>query len=130
MKAVCETNNIFDLSDSSSVERIQKYIHLSDGQLNLEKGKEYCIYGILFRDNSPWYYLCLDEDDESPNPYPSELFRVTDARLSSCWRLSKEQSCLVFEEWANDSSFYENLVDDDPSAQELFKHYQAIMDNE
>lgn len=130
MKVVCEQNNILELTDSSSVERIKKYIFLSDGQLNLEKSKEYCVYGIVFRDNSPWYYLCLNEDDESPTAYPSELFKITDGRLSSYWRLSAKESSLVFDEWAGDSSFYERLVEDDPSAIEQFKSYQILMDKE
>jgi hypothetical protein len=130
MKVVCETNNIFELPDSCAVERINKYILLTDGQLNLEKNKEYCIYGIVFRGNSPWYYLCLDEDDESPTAYPFELFKITDGRFSSYWRLSTKESSIVFEEWANDLSFYERLVDGDSSAREQFKSYQSLMDNE
>lgn len=130
MKVVCEINNILELSDDSAIERIKKYVFLSDGQLNLEKNREYCVYGIAFRDNSPWYYLCLGEDDESPTAYPADLFKITNGRLSSCWRLSAQESSLVFEEWANDSSFYERLVDDDPSAIEQFKSYQDFMNKE
>jgi len=130
MKVICEINNIYELDDSSAIERIKKYILLSDGQLGIEKNKEYCIYGIVFRDSAPWYYLCLDEDDESPTAYPSELFRIIDERLSSYWRLSVTESSIVFEDWANDLSFYERLVDGDPSAKEQFKSYQFLMDNE
>lgn len=136
MKVLCAINNIFDIEEGVKLDRIKKYIHLSDGQLNLEKNVEYCVYGIVFRDNSPWYYLCLDEDDESPTPYPSELFKIVDGRLSSYWRISTEGSTngvissMVFDEWANESSFYERLVDGDPSAIELFKNYQSLMNKE
>ncbi|UZE96644.1 hypothetical protein [Alkalimarinus alittae] len=130
MKVVCEINNILELNDSSVVDRIKKYIHLSDGQLNFEKNKEYCVYGIVFRENSPWYYLCLDEDDESPTAYPAELFKTTDGCLSSHWRLSVQESSLVFDKWASDSSFYERLVEEDPSAIEQFKSYRSLMDKE
>ena len=57
MKVLCEINNILELDDSSTVERLKKYIRLSDGQLNIKKSKEYCVYGILFRDNSPLVLL-------------------------------------------------------------------------
>ena len=136
MKVLCTINNIFDLRDSVTVERLKKYIRLSDGQLNLEKDKEYCVYGVLFRDNSPWFYLCLDDDDESPTPYPTELFDITDGRFSSYWRLSTEaypdgvMSSMVFDEWANDSSFYERLVEGDSSAIEVFANYRELMNEE
>jgi len=136
MKVLCTINNIFEIEESVRLERIKKYIHLSDGQLNLEKNVEYCVYGVVFRDNAPWYYLCLDEDDESPTPYPAELFKIIDERLSSYWRISTEDSTsgvmssIVFDEWANDPSFYERLVDGDPSAIELFKNYQSLMNKE
>ncbi len=135
MKVLCTINNIFDLKDNSTVERLKKYIRLSDGQLNLEKSKEYCVYGVLFRDNSPWYYLCLD-DDESPSPYPAELFDIVDGRPSLYWRLSTVtypegvMSLMVFDEWAKDPSFYENLVEDDPSAIRVFANYRELMNKE
>jgi len=136
MKVLCTLNNIFEVKDVDAVDRMKKYIHLSDGQMELEKNVEYCVYGIVFRGSAPWYYLCLDEDDECPSPYPAELFIVTDERLSSYWRISTEAlingvlSSLVFEEWAKDSSFYERLINDDSSALELFKRYQCLMDQE
>ncbi|UTZ25492.1 hypothetical protein HB761_01275 [Vibrio campbellii] len=137
MKVLCEINNILELDDSSTVERLKKYIRLSDGQLNIEKNKEYCVYGILFRDNSPWFYLCLDEDDEYPTPYPTELFNIVDGRQSSFWRLSYASypngvvtSSIVFDEWSKDTSFYERLLDDDPEAIKLFRKYRSLMDKE
>lgn len=137
MKVRCEYNNIFDLDDKSTVERLKKYIRLSDGQLNIEKNKEYFVYGIIFRDNAPWYYLCLDMDDEYPTPYPSDLFSVTDGRLSPCWRLSviihsdgSVMSSIIFKEWSKDSSFYERLVDGDPKAIEIFEKYRELINKE
>ncbi len=136
MKVLCTINNILEIEDSVTLDRIQRYIHLSDGQTNLKINVEYCVYGILIRDNAPWYYLCLDERDKSPTPYPTELFRITDERLSSYWRLSTKNSTkgvmssMVFDEWAKDPSFYERLIDDDSSAIELFKNYQNLMNNE
>ena len=91
---------------------------------------------MLFRDNSPWYYLCLDDDDETPSPYPAELFDVADDRPSSYWRLSTVtypdgvMSSMVFEEWVKDPSFYERLVEDDPSAIEVFQRYRNLMNKE
>jgi len=130
MKVVCEIDNIFDLNDDSVLERVKRYILLSDGKTNLVENEEYCVYGITFRENHPWYYLCLGEDDDSPTAYPAELFKITDGKLSSYWRLSVEEPAIVFEEWANDSSFYERLLDDDPTAIRQFKSYRSLMNNE
>ena len=131
MKVQCKLNNILNIEDKNSLERIKQYIHLSDGQLNLEKNKEYCVFGIEFRDNSPWFLICLDEEDECPTAYPSELFELTDESLSSYWRITTNtlndgsvETSFVFEEWANDPIFYERLVECDPSAIEIFNKYR------
>lgn len=136
MKVLCTINNIYELQDSTAIVRIEKHIHLSDGQLNLEKNEEYCVFGILFRGNSPWYYLCVNDDDRSPTPYPAELFDIVDGRLSSYWKLSTVNyrsgvmSSIVFDEWAKDSSFYERLIDDDPSAIGVFERYRNLINKE
>lgn len=137
MRVCCDESNIFNLESDAVIERLKKYIRLSDGQLNIEKGKEYCVYGILFRDNSPWFYICLDEEDDYPTPYPAELFRVVDNNYSSFWKLSfvsfpSGQVCssIVFDEWSKDTSFYERLLDDDPEAISVFRKYRSLMDKE
>lgn len=137
MKVFCKTNNIFDLVNTYTIDRLKKYISLSDGQLNLELNTEYVVYGILFRDNAPWYYLCLYEDDEYPSPFPADLFDISDGRLSSYWKLlfvkqreGEVLSSLVFNEWRKDPSFYERLIDGDPEAVKLFTKYRQLLDHE
>lgn len=137
MKVRCIKTNLYDVRIEGAIQRLEKYIHLSDGQLNLELNVDYTVYGIIFRDNSPWYYLCLDEDDEYPKPFAGEFFQVLDTRLSAYWSLSSQlmqnggiQSQLVFKEWSEDSTFYERLVEGDPKAIELFRKYRSLMDRE
>lgn len=137
MKVLCVFDNFHNLNDVSTIERLKKYIYLSDGQLNVKKNKEYNVYGIEFRDNSPWYYINLDEEDFSPTAYPAEIFHVTNPKLSSYWRLSSvmnsdkiKMSALLFEEWANDISLYERFIDEDPEAIAVFKKYKKLMDEE
>ena len=130
MRVVCSTDNFLEIKYASEVDRTKKYLRLSDGQLNLEKGGEYCVYGITFRDNTPWYYICLGEDDDSPTAYPANLFSISDGRLSSYWRLSVNEPSLVIEDWASDPSFYERLVDGDPLAIQSFRRFRALMDTE
>lgn len=136
MKVVCKVNNLNSLSDERLLERLKKYIFMPDGEIDLELGREYTVYGVIFRDNSPWYYLCSEEYDEYPKPFAAEFFNVSDDRLSSYWKLSVDQgeekilSSLVFDEWAKDPSFYEQLIEDDPEAVELFGKYRQLMNQE
>ena len=125
MKAKCKINNLLNLPNDKTLDQIKRYIQLSDGRLDLDVGVEYKVYGVLFRDNSPWYYLCTDSDGLSPSPYPSELFEISDARLPTYWRFSK-RGVVAFEEWANDETFIERLIEKDPDAIRIFKSYQQI----
>lgn len=136
MKVVCKVNNLNSLSDERLLERLKKYIFMPGGEIDLELGREYTVYGVIFRDNSPWYYLCSEEYDEYPKPFAAEFFNVSDDRLSSYWKLSVDQgeekilSSLAFDEWVKDPSFYERLIEDDPEAVELFGKYRQLMDQE
>lgn len=138
MKVINKITNLFELPDERVVKRLKKYIFLSDGELNLEVGKEYTVYGIIFRDNSPWYYLCAEKNDEYPTPYAADFFEITDNKLSSYWKLSIDDrnpeevlSSLVFSEWAQENpSFYERLLDKHPESIELFVKYRKLMEQE
>lgn len=110
---------------------------MPDGEIDLEIGRKYTVYGVVFWDNSPWYYLCSEEYDEYPKPFAAEFFNVSDERLSSHWKLSAVDqgegeilSSLVFGEWAKDPSFYERLVEDDSEAVALFGKYRQLMNQE
>lgn len=137
MKVICKVNNLNNFSDERLLERLKKYISMPDGEIDLAIGKEYTVYGVVFWDNSPWYYLCSEEYEEYPKPYAAEFFYVSDDRLSSHWKLSAVDqyegevlSSLVFDEWAKDASFYERLIEDNPEAVDLFKKYRQLMNQE
>lgn len=136
MRVMCTRSNFLELDDNNAVERLRRYLRISDGELPIRKGKSYTVYGILFRDNSPWYYICHDEDDASPTPYPCELFETTDERLSVHWHLCSRafiggvSSALVFWEWAIEPDYFENLTDGSPQAISLFMSYKKKMDAE
>lgn len=137
MKVVCKVNNLNCLSDERLLKRLKEYISVLDGEIDLEIDREYRVYGVVFWDNSPWYYVCSEEYDEYPKPFAAEFFNISDDRLSSHWKLSAMDqgqgdivSSLVFDEWAKDPSFYERLVEDDPEALELFGKYRQLMNRE
>lgn len=113
------------------------FIRLTDGNLDIEVNTIYTVYGIEFRDNSPWFYLCSDSDSEYPKPYAHVFFEILDDRLSRYWRLATEQNNnnsaearLVFKEWAENSFFYELLLDGDDKISGVFSKMREVLDNE
>ena len=67
----------------------------------------------------------------------SDFFDVVDDTLSSQWKLSslskgeyEAATLLVFDEWAQDPSFYEKLVDGDSEAVGKFAKYRSVIDQE
>ena len=48
MKVVCKINNLNSFSDKRLLERLTKYISMPDGDVDLEVGKEYMVYGEYF----------------------------------------------------------------------------------
>ena len=137
MKVVCKINNLSNISDESVLDRLKKYISIPDGEIDLDVGREYTAYGVVFWDNSPWYYLCSEDYDEYPKPFASDFFDVVDDQLSPCWKLchvargdNEPVTSLVFDEWSKAPSFYERLIEGDPDAVNLFAKYRIIMDQE
>ena len=137
MKVICKFNNLNSLSDKKVLERLRKNIFNPEGEVDLVVGREYTVYGIIFMDNSPWYYLCAEEDDNYPVPFAAEFFEVFDDRLSSYWKLlvykqsfGEMLSLLLFDEWAKDYYFYEHLLDGYPENIKLFLKYRRLMDQE
>ena len=106
MKVVCKANNLNYFSDERLLKRLKACIN-SGGQIDLEIGREYTVYGVVYWDDNPWYYICSEEYDEYLVPKAAEFFNVLDNKLSSHWRLSvieKEgiESTIVFEGQAKD----------------------------
>ncbi|MFV0477644.1 MAG: hypothetical protein ACK5ME_07415 [Parahaliea sp.] len=137
MKVICKANNLNSLSNKRLLKRLKKYISMPDGEIDLDLGREYTVYGVVFWDNSPWYYLCSEDYDEYPKPFAAEFFNISDERLSSYWKLSvvdqgegKILSSFVFDEWAKDPSFYERLIEGDSEAVGLFGKYRQLMSQE
>lgn len=137
MKVACKLNNINDIKDRATVLHLKRYINLTDGVVELEVGKEYVVYGIEFRDNRPWLYVCADDYEDYPKPFSQEFFQTKDGRLSRCWQLCSQPghdgragTRLVFAEWARDETYYERLLDEDDQAVAVFKRYREWIDQE
>lgn len=137
MKVVCRINSLNNISDSYALDRLKKYISKPDGNIDLDIGREYKVYGVVFWDNCPWFYLCPADYDQYPKPFSLEFFDVVDDTLSPLWRLSsfsqgeyETATSLVFDEWAKDPGFYEKLIGGDSEAVDIFAKYRKIIDQE
>ncbi|PHH39607.1 MULTISPECIES: hypothetical protein [Pseudomonas] len=137
MKVRCKTNKIDNTFTQDTATRLERYISISDSELDIEIGKEYTVYGIEFWDNCPWIYICADSYDEYPKPFALDFFEITEQKLSSYWVLNskdtynkKVKTQLVFCEWADDDSFYEKLIDEDEACVITFEKYRKAMDIE
>lgn len=137
MKVVCKVDDLHGIGNPEVLSRVKKYIRFPDGYFGLVLGREYNVYGVVFLENSPLVYVFLDEADEYPKPISLDFFEVSDARLSKYWRLSyspeegrESSSALAFDEWSQDFSFYERLIDGDGDALKIFNKYRLLMDLE
>lgn len=137
MKVICKINNLSEISEKHIVKRLKRYILNFDGTVDLEIGREYKVYGVVFWDNCPWFYLCAEEYDEYPQPFAADFFHVLDDNLSRYWKLTSIQqenyeaaTALVFEEWAKDPTFYERLLDGDVFAVNSFAKYRKMIEEE
>lgn len=135
MKIICKINNLNDISDPHTLERLKRYISKPDGEIDLDIGRAYNVYGVVFWDNCPWFYICPDNSDEYPKPFAADFFDTVDSRLPQNWMLcsfsngqSEATTLLTFEEWAKDLSFYERLIDGEPEAIDIFTRYRTILD--
>jgi hypothetical protein len=138
MKIRCKINKLSDIQDKSVVEYLRRHIHLdNDEELRLSVGRVYNVYGIVFWDGCPWYYICEEDSDIYPKPKSAEFFEVVDDRLSAYWTLEHHRNSLgncclslVFREWANNELFYEQLIDESSLEVETFNKYRKLIDNE
>lgn len=137
MKAKCIVNNLFAVENACALNYLSKYIGTTDGEVDIEIGKTYTVYGIEFWDNHPWFYLCTEEHTEYPTPYASIFFEIVDERLSPHWQLKTQhiennifQTCLVVKEWAETPLYYELLIDGDEKIVESFSRIRAMLDKE
>lgn len=137
MKVICRCNNVHSLEDRELSDKLKYYIRVSDGSLELELGKEYLVYGVVFWSNIPFLYIFKDGGDDYPKPVPIDFFEVSDARLSRFWLLScfNEEgegysSSLLPELWAKNPYFYERLIEGDEVAEGHFKICRELIESE
>ncbi|MCC3411537.1 MULTISPECIES: hypothetical protein [unclassified Microcoleus] len=102
-------------------------------ELPLTVGKEYVVYAIRLWQGIVWYYICDDNYSYYPIQTPAPLFEVVDNRVSKYWRFMLNPNGVlrfVFEQWLNDSCFYDKLTDQEEAEVEIFDKVKELMDAE
>ncbi|MFW6249240.1 MAG: hypothetical protein ACOC4J_05660 [Bacteroidota bacterium] len=100
----------------------------SSFDFGLELEKEYLVMGILLAEKQLWY---LVDEKGKPSFYPFQLFQVTETLTSSNWHFKlyneddgifpfDKEAMWGYSELCFDNNHYEQLVDREQKALELF----------
>lgn len=130
MKVCCISNTGVSLPDSYIISDLGYNL---ETQFQLTLGREYLVYAIYEWQGNVWYYICDDNYSYYPQQNPAPLFKVVDKTLSKHWKFELAPNGLLtiaFQEWFDDSEFYDKLTDMDEEAVSIFKRVKNIMDSE
>ena len=109
---------------AQDAEHMQRHVHLD--QVNLALGRDYVIFGVLFREGRPWFLVCEEVGDAYPKPHYAGLFELVDARVPPDWQLVLDHVnvgaiALLPRAWASAPRFMEQLVDGEPASVAAFE---------
>lgn len=126
MKVICKYNDPDNLPDSIS----------PDFDYGLELDKEYLVMGIMKNGKQLSYFM---DENGKPGFYPCELFEVVDSRINAEWHFksySKDsemylyvQAVWGYSELCFDESHYEQIVDRDQEALNIYFNRKARIEN-
>ena len=135
MKVVCIRNKLKNFS-GLKLRFLEKYYKYDlNHELDIKVGKIYNVYGIIFWENVPFYYI-YKEDMDYPTPVCGLFFDLSDPSFSKYWILRNKvtsnefEMVVAFKEWADDEMFYENLLNEELCELGLMKKYKELIDKE
>lgn len=122
MKVTCNNTSLAAIQDTQLRDHVRESIHQEE--IDLVRGRQYHVLGVLFRGGVPWYYICESGESEYPRPYCAAFFGVDDASVPAGWILQWDgrTSHLVPLWWAAMPNFLERLLDGDEEARRVFAH--------
>jgi hypothetical protein len=119
MIARCLFTSLSAISDAWLQDHVREHVHQMD--IGLTPGEAYRVYGVIFRSDIAWFFLCDEAEAEYPKPYCSAFFELIDAGVPKNWKLVPQRpALLVPAEWTQIPHFLEKLVDGDPAAAAVF----------
>lgn len=126
----CIGNSPAHLSSKRARRAYERNIHQEEA--DLEIGRQYIVYGVVFMDGEdlPWFLLCEEEDDEYPIPHLGSFFKIVDGEIPRGWEFTTEAKDfgnygILPKRWARDPFFMEKLIDGDPDAVNHFRELIA-----
>lgn len=135
MKLICRENKLKKFS-GSKLEFLKKYYKYDlDHALDIEIGKTYNVYGIIFWENVPFYYI-YKENMDYPTPVCGFFFDLKNPNFSKYWilrtigNLNGFETIVAFKEWADNKIFYENLLNEELYEIKLMQKYKKLIDEE
>lgn len=101
-------------------------------------GREFTVYGIEFRNNVPFYFVCEEVDDSYPVPLFYGCFDVIDDRFSSTWKIVNDRGdgdesnilMILPRVWADSPMFYEELLEENEKEMGLFRELRCQLESE
>ncbi len=128
----CVNNRLDQIDDNPLREIVSKSVHLNE--LDLEVGNNYFVYGIVFWEGIPWYYILENDSDDYPVPICAAFFEIASADFSATWRLGWGHNGMAAQilpsEWLDDPRFYEELVGGGTREIETFQRIRHEIDRE
>jgi hypothetical protein len=113
MIARCVTNRGDGLPSDQLRKAFAKNVH--QDEVDLAVGREYRVYGIIFREGLPWYLVSIHEEDEYPVPHLAALFTICDPTVPNGWALTVDTGigdlAILPARWAAEPRYMEKLVD-------------------
>lgn len=104
---------------------------------NIEIGRKYIVQGLAFWEGKVFYYIYENKDSLYPVPVYSEFFRLIDGSISKYWKATFDESSLngsnfylLFREWSENLGIYEDLINGNFFAMEIFSKYRGLLDIE
>ena len=119
----CKINRPDLIADAKWRSHLKSNIHLDE--IDIRPSHHYMVYGIVFRDGFPWFYICENDDPDYLRPHFSGFFEIVDPSIPERWLFCEAKHpehgvALLPEEWATTPDFYERLVDGNARAITIF----------
>lgn len=80
MIIVCTGNDFKHLSPNR-LHALSQWKNHYLGLDELEIGKHYDVFGVIYRAHSPWYYVFADTNDDFPVAVPEDFFDIVDPNI-------------------------------------------------